>query len=101
MQRNSTAQIRTRMDLQRIWLLIFILLMPLMATDVLGAPFPNPAAYLTFDEGIGTVAHDSSGHHNQATLFGAAGWTTGLVGPFALGVPGFTAATCPDSWRRP
>src|SRR3984957_5647257 len=93
MQRNSTAQIRTRMDLQRIWQLIFILLVPLMATDALRAALPNPAAYLTFDEGMETVAHDSSGHHDQETLFGAAGWTTGLVGPFALSVPGFPAGT--------
>jgi hypothetical protein len=40
----------------------------------------NPAAYLTFDEGTATVAHDSPGNNNNATLFGAAAWTTGLVG---------------------
>ena len=51
---------------------------------------PNPVAYLTFDEGAGTMAHDSSGNHN-ATLQGGAGWTAGLVGPGgldALSLPG-------------
>jgi hypothetical protein len=47
-----------------------------------------PAAYWTFDEGTGNVAHDASGNHHDATLQGAAGWTTGLVGPHALSVPG-------------
>ena len=56
----------------------------LTTATALRAQLPNPAAYLTFDEGAGTVAHDSSGNNNNATLFGAAGWTTGLVGPFAL-----------------
>jgi hypothetical protein len=49
---------------------------------------PNPVAYLTFDEGVGTVAHDSSGNNNDATLLGGAGWTTGLVGPGALNLTG-------------
>ena len=47
-----------------------------------------PAAYLTFDEGTGTVAHDSSGNGYDATLQGGAGWTPGIVGPFALSLPG-------------
>jgi hypothetical protein len=47
-----------------------------------------PAAYLTFDEGTGTAAADASGGKHQATLFGASGWTAGLVGPSALAVPG-------------
>src|SRR5467141_161839 len=59
-----------------------------MAAGVLHAQLPNPAAYLTFDEGTGIVAHDSSGNNKNAALFGAAGWTTGLVGPFALSLPG-------------
>jgi alpha-L-arabinofuranosidase len=54
----------------------------------LRAQTPNPAAYLTFDEGTGSVAHDSSGNNNDAALLGGAGWTTGLVGPFALNLPG-------------
>jgi alpha-L-arabinofuranosidase len=57
------------------------------------AQLPNPDCYLTFDEGNGTMAHDFSGHDHTATLFGGAGWTTGLVGPFALSVPGFAAGT--------
>jgi hypothetical protein len=48
----------------------------------------TPTAYLTFDEGTGTIAHDSSGNGNNATLQGNAGWTPGLVGPHALGLPG-------------
>ena len=64
------------------------LLASLTATGALGVQLPKAAAYLTFDEGSGTVAADSSGNNNNATLIGAAGWTTGLVGPFALGLPG-------------
>ena len=54
----------------------------------LQAQAPTPLAYLTFDEGTGTVANDSSGNNNGATLLGGAGWTTGLVGPYALNLPG-------------
>src|ERR1700677_3545450 len=71
-------------------LLTFFLLVPLMAVQVVRAQLPNPAAYLTFDEGEGTLAADSSGNNHNATLFGGAGWTTGLVGPFALNDAGFT-----------
>ena len=35
---------------------------------VLPAQTPNPLAYLTFDEGSGTIAHDSSGNGNDASL---------------------------------
>jgi hypothetical protein len=64
---------------------IFLLLtIPIIAR----AQAPNPVAYLTFDEGAGTVAHDSSGNNNDATLLGGAGWTTGLVGSGALNLTG-------------
>jgi len=49
---------------------------------------PTAAAYLTFDEGAGTAAGDATGNGHAATLFGAAGWTAGLVGPTALALPG-------------
>jgi alpha-L-arabinofuranosidase len=49
---------------------------------------PSPTAYLTFDEGAGTTAADSSGNGHPATLFGTSGWTAGLVGRSALAVPG-------------
>lgn len=48
----------------------------------------SPAAYLTFDEGAGLVAADSSGHGHAATLFGGSGWTGPLVGASALVLPG-------------
>jgi alpha-L-arabinofuranosidase len=64
------------------------LLASLTVTGALGVPLPKAAAYLTFDEGHGTVAADSSGNNNNATLIGAARWTTGVVGPSALGLPG-------------
>jgi hypothetical protein len=68
------------------------LLASLTATGALGGQLPKAAACLTFDEGSGTVAADSSGNNNNATLIGASGWTTGLVGPFALGLPGVTGS---------
>jgi alpha-L-arabinofuranosidase len=49
---------------------------------------PSAAAYLTFDEGTGTTAADTSGNQHAATLVGATGWTAGLVGSSALAVPG-------------
>ncbi|HEY0790441.1 MAG TPA: alpha-L-arabinofuranosidase C-terminal domain-containing protein [Chthoniobacterales bacterium] len=48
----------------------------------------SPSAYVTFDEGKGTVAHDVSGNHHDAALLGGAGWTPGIVGASALRVPG-------------
>src|SRR5260221_5513083 len=62
------------------------LALPLTA-GTLHAQVPNPACYLPFDEGTGTVAHDAAGTNN-ATLLGGAGWIKGIVGPFALSVPG-------------
>jgi hypothetical protein len=44
----------------------------------------EPAAYLTFDEGAATVAHDWSGNNHNATLQCGVGWTAGLVGSNAL-----------------
>lgn len=48
---------------------------------------PEPVTLISFDEGTGTYAADSVGD-NPATLMGNAGWTTGLVGPYALALPG-------------
>jgi alpha-L-arabinofuranosidase len=49
---------------------------------------PAPIAYLPFDEGAGNVAHDATGNNHNATLFGMAGWEAGIVGPYALSLPG-------------
>ena len=66
----------------------FLALLGVAVTSTVRAQTPSPAAYLTFDEGAGAVAADSSGHGNTAALLGATGWTTGIVGPHALAVPG-------------
>jgi hypothetical protein len=58
------------------------LLVFLTTAGALRAQIPTPAAYLKFDEGAGTVAADSSGNNNNATLLGNAGWAAGIVGPF-------------------
>ena len=52
---------------------------------------PEPVTLLSFDEGTGTFAADSVGDH-PATLIGQAGWATGLVGPWALGLPGLAGS---------
>lgn len=40
----------------------------LLTTPIIArAQAPNPVAYLTFDEGAGTVAHDSSGDKNAGS----------------------------------
>lgn len=67
---------------------VFLALVSLIAASAGQAQSGSPAAYLTFDEGSGDTAADSSGSGHAATLLGAAGWTTGKVGPFALAVPG-------------
>ncbi len=92
MQTSCSPHGATRKHLPRLSLLALTLLVPVMAAGVLHAQLPNPAAYLTFDEGTGIVAHDSSGNNKNAALFGAAGWTTGLVGPFALSLPGLSGS---------
>lgn len=78
--------VRTR----RRWPLLFgpTLLLLLTTAASLNAQTARPAAYLTFDEGKGTVAQDSSGSNHNAALKGEAGWTTGLAGAHALSVPG-------------
>lgn len=58
-----------------------------LMTGTLRAQLPNPVCYIPFDEGTGTIAHDVAGTHN-ATLMGGAGWTTGIVGAYALSLPG-------------
>jgi alpha-L-arabinofuranosidase len=68
-------------------LLALLVSLSLLAADALHAQTVNPTGYLTFDEGSGTAAADSSGNGNNATLLGKAGWTTGLVGPHALNLP--------------
>jgi alpha-N-arabinofuranosidase len=56
-------------------------------TKTAAVKLPEPVTLLSFDEGTGTYAADSVGDH-PATLMGQAGWTTGLVGPYALALPG-------------
>jgi hypothetical protein len=60
--------------------LFLALLLLSMTTVVIRAQLPNPAAYPSFDEGPGNIAQDLSGNNQNATLQGAARWTTGLVG---------------------
>src|SRR5580692_1672957 len=50
------------------------------------APAATLIGHWTFDEGSGTTAADSSGNGHPLTLQGGAGWTTGVVGPYALSV---------------
>jgi alpha-L-arabinofuranosidase len=59
----------------------------LFIVGVLHAQTIEPLTYLTFDEGTGTFAADSTGDH-PATLLSGAGWTAGIVGPHALNLPG-------------
>jgi alpha-L-arabinofuranosidase len=64
------------------------LVLLVMTAAVLRAQLPAPTAWLTFNEGAGLVAHDSSGNGFNATLQGGAGWTTGNNQPYALNLPG-------------
>ena len=41
---------------------------------------PNPVAYWSFDEGVGTTAYDKSGNNYNAGLINGASWTTGKYG---------------------
>jgi alpha-L-arabinofuranosidase len=79
---------RTTQELleSRLRLALVSLALPLTVAT-LHAQLPNPVGYIPFDEGTGATAHDAAGSNN-ATLMGGAGWTTGIVGPFALSLPG-------------
>jgi hypothetical protein len=44
------------------------------------AQVPGLTGYWTFDEGTGTIAHDTSGSGNTATLFNGVTWTAGQIG---------------------
>jgi len=44
----------------------------------------GPTGHWTFDEGVGDVAHDSSGNNNDGTLLGNPVWVTGRIGSGAL-----------------
>jgi alpha-L-arabinofuranosidase len=72
------------------WPLLLALNLLILSTTAasLSAQTARPNAYLTFDEGTGAVAHDTSGSNQNAALIGGAVWTTGIVGPHALSVPG-------------
>jgi len=47
-------------------------------SDIEPQPIPGLVAYWSFDEGSGTIAHDSAGN-NHGTIYGAT-WTTGQIG---------------------
>jgi alpha-L-arabinofuranosidase len=68
--------------------LVLTLLVFVSAAVSLHAQTDRPAAYVTFNEGAGNSANDSSGNKHNAMLVGEAGWTAGIVGPHALSVPG-------------
>ena len=50
----------------------------LFLTGTALAAEPNLVAYWTFDEGTGTIVHDSAGSNN-GTIYGTATWTTGYI----------------------
>jgi hypothetical protein len=45
---------------------------------------PKPVARWSFDEGAGSVAHDSSGAGHDGALVGGPMWVAGKIGPYAL-----------------
>jgi alpha-L-arabinofuranosidase len=71
---------------------VLLALLSVTAAQTARAQTGSLSAHLSFDEGAGTTATDSSGNGNSATLVSSAGWTTGLVGPFALALPGTGAS---------
>lgn len=65
----------------------FAVLAGLLGTTTAAAATPEPLAHWAFDEGSGTVAHDSSGNGHTGTLTGSgAGWAQGRIGPHSLAV---------------
>jgi transcriptional regulator with XRE-family HTH domain len=48
----------------------------------------NLAGYWNFDEGSGSVTHDSSGNGHTGILQSGASWAAGKVGPYALSLGG-------------
>ena len=70
MQTDCSPHATPRRRVRRPALFAFAVLAPLMTSGLLRAQLPNPAAYLTFDEGKGTVAHDSSGRNETLPCSG-------------------------------
>jgi alpha-L-arabinofuranosidase len=64
---------------------------PLEARTLLSGSIPTvptPTAHWAFDEGTGTIASDSSGNGNTATLGAGVSWVTGNVGSNAISLTG-------------
>ena len=62
---------------------------------------PTPVAYIGAEEGAGTTAHDSVGHHDVVfAAGGATGWEAGIVGSYAISFPGFPVGCGPCSWAE-
>src|SRR5690242_21318566 len=88
MQTSSSPHRATRTRVRRPLRLALTLTALVTGAVGLCAQTLPPVAYWTFDEGTGNMAHEASGNGHDATLQGGAGWTTGIVGPFALSLPG-------------
>jgi hypothetical protein len=58
----------------------FVLMLGLVLTGTADAADPNLVGYWTFDEGSGTIVHDSSGQGNDGTIEGAPQWVAGKIG---------------------
>ncbi len=65
-------------------------------------PSPHLEAYWRFDEGTGTIAHDSSGHGRHAELVNGPAWVTSDIGfsPF-LSISLVNASTAVIAWPSP
>ena len=63
-----------------IWRSSALALVALLFFAVSPALGQTPVMYITFEEGSGTTAADSSGNSHDGTLNGGAAWTTGVIG---------------------
>ena len=61
------------------WLLLGLLILDVVA--VAKADAAGLVAHWTFDEGMGSLAADSSPNGYDAMLFAGAGWTNGVLTP--------------------
>jgi hypothetical protein len=73
---------------------IFQVMIVLVLAGAASALDPSLVAWYTFDEGSGTIAHDSAGGHN-GTVYGAT-WTAGKVGG-AMSFNGSSYISVPSS----
>jgi len=77
--------------------LFTVLVFSVFVSSSVRGDLPNGLVFLmTFDEGLGDIAHDQSGYGNDGTIDGKEGWEDGIFGK-AFNFDGATYITVPNA----